>query len=187
MASIPNFNDEAEKLGREFLEMGRRRARRSGFEDVDDAAQQISMELWRKRVVMLSHANPAAYTASITGHRMRDILGAYSRRQQQEVSLTRWDGRESAANTSETGQHVSQLPAPLMMPDRSMELAEARRTLGRIDSIVKEFSTQWQHIFEQCLLQQRPHKEVAEELELAPRYVSNEVVRIKKLLRERCG
>jgi len=115
-----------------------------------------------------------------------DILKENGRRLRQEVSLTQWDERASAEGTDETASCFTRLPRQLTTPDRSIELTEARRPLAQIETVMSEFSEQWQRIFEQCLLLQRPEKEVAEEMQLAHGTVRNYIRQIRRELRKRC-
>jgi RNA polymerase sigma factor (sigma-70 family) len=186
MSYVQRFPEDKEKQGQEFLETGSRMARRFWFADADDAIQQIALELWRKLNIILLHENPAAYIASIVRYRMLDMLKENGRRLREEVSLTRWDDGASTEDTGEDASHLTSMPEPLIVPDRSTELVGAKQCLAKVEAVVSEFSQEWQYIFEQCMLHERSEKEVAKEIGLAYGTVRNYVRDIRQALRARC-
>jgi DNA-directed RNA polymerase specialized sigma24 family protein len=149
MGYVQHFGDDnAEKLGQRFREIGKRAARPFGFEHADDAAQRIVLELWQKRDAISEHANPEAYVASIIGFRKLDILEENGRRLREEVSLTRWDERASTQDT-ETGSFLTSLPEPLTAPDPYEAIAEREekeRMMADVRAVVGEFPPNKQYM-----------------------------------------
>ena len=187
MLSVPNFDDDAEKLGRDLLEIGDCMRRWFRLADADDVKQQIALELWRNREAIPLHPNPIASVTLVAKGRTLDMLREHGKRLRKEVSLTRWDKRASTQDT-ETRSPLTSLPEPLTAPDPYEAIAEREekeRMMADVWAVVGEFPPNKQYIFEQCMLQERSQKEVAEEIDLAYGTVRNYVSWIEKTLRDR--
>lgn len=134
-------------------------------ETTEDLAQEVFYELWRKKDYLKVHTSYAAYLRRAAVNKALNYL------RDQKIKLD-----------DSTTMRQLEVQAPLS--DEKLEAAELQSV---IDQAVDQLPERCRLVFVLSRFEQMSHKEIADQLDISPKTVENQITKALKILRRTLG
>lgn len=134
-------------------------------ETTEDLAQEVFYELWRKKDYLQIHTSYAAYLRRAAVNKALNYL------RDQKIKLD---------DSTVVGQLKLQAP----LSDEKLEAAELQLI---IDQAVDQLPERCRLVFVLSRFEQMSYKEIAEQLNISPKTVENQITKALRLLRQTLG
>ena len=134
-------------------------------ETTEDLAQEVFYELWRKKDYLKIHTSYAAYLRRAAVNKALNYL------RDQKIKLD---------DSTEMGQLKVRAP----LSDEKLEAAELQSV---IDQAVDQLPERCRLVFVLSRFEQMSHKEIANQLDISPKTVENQITKALKILRQTLG
>lgn len=134
-------------------------------ETTEDLAQEVFYELWRKKDYLKVHTSYAAYLRRAAVNKALNYL------RDQKIKLD---------DSTTMGQLKVQAP----LSDEKLEAAELQSV---IDQAVDQLPERCRLVFVLSRFEQMSHKEIADQLDISPKTVENQITKALKILRRTLG